>query len=214
MPIYLIDKIKQKNGKNFKLLDAADVGMESGKSVEEAFGNVTEKFRSNTQDATPTQVADAISKGNTVLISHTDSTYGIIMFASGICVAGLNIVAGSVAFEYGGTLYNAGLVGDLQSNTWKFSAEEIGGTGMEELEGVSVLEPDKFYVFGEVSSLELTLEEAGDGKVHEYAFEFIPLSESFSINIPGVQWATELLFEANKTYQASIVRGLGVLLSV
>ena len=62
MPIYLIDKIKQKNGKNFKLLDAADVGTADGKSVEERLLNVTEKFRSNTQDATPTQFADAISK--------------------------------------------------------------------------------------------------------------------------------------------------------
>ena len=161
MPIYLIDKIKQKNGKTFKLLDAADVGMASGKSVEEAFGNVTEKFRSNTQDATPTQVADAISKGNTVLISHTDSTYGIIMFASFAVAAGLNIVAGSVTFEFNGALYNAGLVGDLQNNTWNFAVSQLATE-----KTATAVDLSGFETEGKI------VETYSDGTLVEYSFEF------------------------------------------
>lgn len=37
MPVYLIDKIKQKNGKDFPLLDAADVLMPDGKRLDKAF---------------------------------------------------------------------------------------------------------------------------------------------------------------------------------
>ena len=43
MPVYLIDKIKQKNGKDFPLLDAADVLMPDGKRLDKAFEEVGEK---------------------------------------------------------------------------------------------------------------------------------------------------------------------------
>ena len=125
MPIYLIDKIKQKNGKTFKLLDAADVGTADGKSVEERFENVTEKFKGNTGTTTPTEVVDALAKGNTVLINHTDSTYGILMFANFAIAAGMNIIAASVIIENAGTMLNAGLMGYLETDTWEFSVKPL-----------------------------------------------------------------------------------------
>lgn len=125
MPIYLIDKIKQKNGKTFKLLDAADVGTADGKSVEERFENVTEKFRSDTQNSTPTEVMEKIVAGNTVLINHMDDTYGAVFFANFAVAAGMKLVMGSVAFEFNGELYNASLVGDLQTNTWNFAVKPL-----------------------------------------------------------------------------------------
>lgn len=123
--------------------------------------NVTEKFRSNTQDATPAQVADAISKGNTVLISHTDSTYGIIMFASFAVAAGLNIVAGSVTFEFNGALYNAGLVGDLQNNTWNFAVNQLATDKTATAVNLSGFETEGKIV-----------ETYSDGTSLEYSFEF------------------------------------------
>ena len=161
MPIYLIDKIKQKNGKNFKLLDAADVGTADGKSVEERLLNVTEKFKGSTGNNTPTEVMNELAKGNTVLISHTDSTYGILMFANFTIAAGLNIVAGSVTFEFNGALYNACLVGDLQSNTWNFA--------------VSQLATDRTATAVDLSGFETEgkiVETYSDGTSVEYGFEF------------------------------------------
>lgn len=125
MPIYLIDKIKQKNGKTFKLLDAADVGTADGKSVEERLLNVTEKFKGSTESNTPTEVVNELAKGNTVLISHTDSTYGILMFANFAVASGMNFIAASVIVENEGTMLNAGLMGYLGTDEWEFSVKPL-----------------------------------------------------------------------------------------
>lgn len=78
----------------------------------------------------------------------------------------------------------------------------------------TVLQPETYYVFGEVSSLTVSLAEQNDGKVHEYCFEFKP-SASFkegSLSItPKPTWANQLQFVEGKTCQVSIMRGIGVM---
>lgn len=79
--------------------------------------------------------------------------------------------------------------------------------------GETQMLPDRYHVFGEVDSLDVTLVEVEDGCVHEYCFEFIP-SESFSglTVTPKPQWVTAPQFPAGKTCQVSIMRGLGVMI--
>ena len=84
---------------------------------------------------------------------------------------------------------------------------------LEELSGTAVLKPEKYYVFGEVSELSVTLEEPEDGKVHEYYFEFSPTEDFGGLNIsPEPKWVSAPQFVAGKTCQVSIVRGIGVLI--
>lgn len=82
-----------------------------------------------------------------------------------------------------------------------------------EFDGTSMLQPDKYYIFGEVSELSLTLVEAEDDRVHEYCFEFIPTTDSFPLTIsPDVKWTTTPQYFSGKTHQVSIVRNVGVMI--
>ena len=81
------------------------------------------------------------------------------------------------------------------------------------LDGVAVLEPDKYYVFGTVTKLSLTLNELADGKAHEYCFEFIPADGFEGLTIsPEVSWATPCVFTTGDIHQVSILRGVGVMI--
>lgn len=90
------------------------------------------------------------------------------------------------------------------------------GSAME-LEEVSTttatIEPDHFTVFGVVSELSVTLQEAeNDGYVHEYCFEFTTADEFNGLTItPAPKWVSEPVLSPNKTYQVSIVREIGVI---
>lgn len=80
-------------------------------------------------------------------------------------------------------------------------------------EGSATIKPDTYYVFGEVSVLNLTLEEAADGKVHEYCFEFIPTAAFSELHVsPEVKWATPCTTTAGDVHQVSILRGVGVMI--
>lgn len=50
MAIELIDKIKQKNNGNFKLVDAVDVEMQDGKDVESAIGRIDETLKTHIEN--------------------------------------------------------------------------------------------------------------------------------------------------------------------
>ena len=76
------------------------------------------------------------------------------------------------------------------------------------------LQPETYYVFGEVDGLAVSLVEPNDGKVHEYCFEFIPSNEFSGLSIePAPKWANDPQFVAGKTCQVSIIRGIGVTVS-
>lgn len=75
------------------------------------------------------------------------------------------------------------------------------------------LQPNTFYVFGEASTLNLSLGEAVDGNVSEYVFQFdsglIPTSLSIDAN---VRWMEDLVIFPRKTYQVSILDGYATFL--
>ena len=76
------------------------------------------------------------------------------------------------------------------------------------------LQPEKYYVFGEVDSLSVILASVDDGKVHEHCFEFIPSENFTGLTVdPEPKWANEPQFLAGKTCQVSILRGIGVTVS-
>lgn len=74
------------------------------------------------------------------------------------------------------------------------------------------LRPDIYQVYGEVDGLDITLVEKDDGRIHEYTFEFIPSENFTGLTVtPEVKWVNDLHFEPNRIHQASIVRGVGIL---
>lgn len=78
------------------------------------------------------------------------------------------------------------------------------------------IEPNKFYKFGEVSSLNITLAAITDTSVlNEYMFEFVSGTTATTLTLPNtVKWIETPTIEANKIYQCSIVDNIGVLLGV
>ena len=78
------------------------------------------------------------------------------------------------------------------------------------------IEPNKFYKFGEVSSLNITLAAITDTSVlNEFMFEFISGATATTLTLPNtVKWIETPTIEANKIYQCSIVDNIGVLLGV
>lgn len=89
-------------------------------------------------------------------------------------------------------------------------AEQAGGYKLEE--GTNNLEAGKYYVFGEVSELALTLAEADVTKANVYCFEFIAAEGFSGLTItPEPRWVSELNYVAGKTHQVSILRGIGVM---
>lgn len=94
---------------------------------------------------------------------------------------------------------------ELSSKADRIVTESISDTTTE-------IQPNKYYIFGEVETLTLTLAGAEENKLTEYMFEFTSGTTPTKItDIAGVEWKGDTI-EANKVYQASISRGIGILI--
>lgn len=94
---------------------------------------------------------------------------------------------------------------ELTSKANKIGTENVS-------ESTKELQPNKYYIFGEVATLTLTLAAGEEGKLAEYMFEFTSGTTPTAITeIAGVEWKGDTI-EANKIYQASISRGIGILI--
>lgn len=81
------------------------------------------------------------------------------------------------------------------------------------VDGETELQPEQYYVFGEVDSLSVTLAEVDDGKAHEYCFEFVPAGNFTQLTVtPAPAWVSQPQYPAGKTCQVSILRGIGVMI--
>ena len=78
------------------------------------------------------------------------------------------------------------------------------------------IEPNKFYKFGEVTEINLTLAEITDNtQLNEFMFEFVSASTATTLTLPNtIRWLETPSIEANKTYQCSIVNNIGILVGV
>lgn len=77
------------------------------------------------------------------------------------------------------------------------------------------LDPETYYVFGAIDSLPVYCNDPGDGKIHEFVFEFTP-SETFTgitFGSTAPSWATPVQFPVGRVCQVSIMRGVGVMIS-
>lgn len=104
-----------------------------------------------------------------------------------------------------------GINGKDGTNGKNYSVQVVGSTTT-----VLEIQPNKFYKFGEVSSLNITLAAITDTSVlNEYMFEFVSGTTATTLTLPNaVKWLKTPTIEANKIYQCSIVNNIGVLLGV
>lgn len=80
---------------------------------------------------------------------------------------------------------------------------------------VTELQPNKYYKWGEVASLSLTLGAPIDGILNEYMFEFISGVTPTTLTLPDtIKWETIPTIEANKKYQISIVNNVALIVGV
>ncbi len=87
---------------------------------------------------------------------------------------------------------------------------------VESTSSTQEIQSNKFYKFGEVSSLNITLAAITDTSVlNEYMFEFTSGSTATTLTLPNtIKWLETPTIESNKIYQCSIVDNIGVLLGV
>lgn len=78
------------------------------------------------------------------------------------------------------------------------------------------IQPNVFYIWGEVASLDITLASPSDtNTVNEYMFQFVSGEAAATLTLPdSVKWAEQPLIEPNSTYQVSIVNNIGLMIGV
>lgn len=76
--------------------------------------------------------------------------------------------------------------------------------------------PNIFYVWGEVTSLNISFAEEESGYMNEYLFQFTSGVTPTTLTVPdNVEWVRGApVIEANKTYQVSIVEKIGIIVGV
>lgn len=79
-------------------------------------------------------------------------------------------------------------------------------------EATKELQPNKYYIFGEVATLTITLAAGEENVLAEYMFEFTSGTTPTTLSLPeGIKWIGESTIEASKTYQVSIVNNIAVM---
>lgn len=87
---------------------------------------------------------------------------------------------------------------------------------VESITTTQEIQPNKFYKFGEVTELNLTLSEITDTtQLNEFMFEFVSGATATTLTLPDtIKWLETPTIEDNKTYQCSIVNNIGILVGV
>lgn len=109
--------------------------------------------------------------------------------------------------------------GDSSNADWINETVDIDGKAdviaIENVSGTSVtkqIEPNKFYIFGQVTNLTITLGAVKPNIFNEYMFQFISGTTPTVLNLPeSIKWIGEKSIEASKTYQVSIVNNIAVM---
>lgn len=87
---------------------------------------------------------------------------------------------------------------------------------VESTSSTQEIQPNKFYKFGEVSSLNITLAAITDTtQLNEFMFEFVSGATATTLTLPDtIKWLETPTIESNKIYQCSIVNNIGILVGV
>ena len=77
--------------------------------------------------------------------------------------------------------------------------------------GTSVtLDPNKFYVFGEVAELDVSFAAGTAGQVNEYHFSFVSGSTAAVLSLPvDVVMPAVFQVDANRHYEISVINNMG-----
>lgn len=93
-----------------------------------------------------------------------------------------------------------------------YVAEVIDTPIVNQTATTATIAPNVLNVWGEVSSLDITLSEPKDGVINEYMFQFTSGATATTLALPdGIKWVSVPNIQANKTYQVSIINNLGVI---
>lgn len=174
-------------------------------------------------------VTDAIN--NAGFVSNTDyassTTAGVLKVSNGVIVGNTGDVScsprtyadyatlGNSYFISKGTLENV-IAGkelvtnqDISGKANKISVVQTSASTIE-------INPNTFYKFGEVASLNITLASITDNTIYnEYMFEFVSGSTATTLTLPSsIKWLETPTIDANKIYQCSIVDNIGILVGV
>ena len=91
------------------------------------------------------------------------------------------------------------------------SADQIPLNTVSGSTATAALDPNEFYVFGEVTSLTITLNAGTAGEVNEYHFRFTSGSTPTTLDIPvDVVMPDSFSVDANRIYEISIIEDYGV----
>lgn len=91
------------------------------------------------------------------------------------------------------------------------SADQIPVNTVSGSTVTAALDPNEFYVFGEVASLTLTLNAGTAGEVNEYHFRFTSGSTPTTLDMPvDVVMPDSFSVDADKIYEISIIDEYGV----
>lgn len=101
-----------------------DVYAQIMKLLNESDGESIPWLKGDTSTITPTQVAAALLADQDVMIAHQTPEFGTVLFTSFIIMEGYKIASSGVA-EIDGTLGAGMLIGDMESDTWVFTAETL-----------------------------------------------------------------------------------------
>lgn len=87
---------------------------------------------------------------------------------------------------------------------------------VENVSSSQEIEPNKFYKFGEVTELNISLALPTDTTIlNEYMFEFISGNTATTLTLPDeIKWLEIPSIETKKIYQCSIVNNIGILVGV
>ena len=88
----------------------------------------------------------------------------------------------------------------------------IGHPIVQQTETTVEIAPNVLNVWGEVTSLDITLADADATKVNEYMFQFSSGETATTLVLPAdIKWMSAPIIQANKVYQLSIVNNLAVI---
>lgn len=101
------------------------------------------------------------------------------------------------------------VVSQTSITTWNDKAEKVTQVNHGTSDTTYTITPNVLHVWGEVTSLNLTLGTGESGVVNEYMFQFYSGNTPTTLTLPNsVIWVQPLTTQAGKTYQVSIVNNL------
>lgn len=91
------------------------------------------------------------------------------------------------------------------------SADQIPLNTVSGSTATAALDPNEYYVFGEVTSLTITLNAGTAGEVNEYHFRFTSGNTPTTLDLPlSVELPDTFSVEADTVYEISIIDNYGV----